>query len=392
LRRAGEGQAAGDEFLRAADLARREQAAPETAAREVAARGLANAALGLHAIGSRMWWPPDQIATLLAAALEALGSHEESLSLRVQASLARTLAWHRLDVPRAQELAKQAVAAARAAGNQATLIACLLAQHTAVIAPGTARTRYAIAVEVIDLARIIGDREALLEGHLLAASDLLESADRAFVTELESFLRLADDSRQPRFRYAGLVRRTMLAALSGRLSEAERLIGQAAMLGEECGEPGARDVQHDQGWELLTAQGRLGELGAAVPAMFPDPDSVQARAARATVLLASGSPAEAYAVIAPVIQHGLAWEPRDNQMLVAAVYATELVTALGPAPVAEKLYASLLPFADQAVVSGVAISFKGAVAHHLGLLAAALGRAAEAAAHFERAIVTHERL
>jgi tetratricopeptide (TPR) repeat protein len=396
-RRAGDGQAAGDAYLRAAGLARREQAGPESAARgfaaqEIAARGLAHAALGLHAIGTRMWWPPDQIVTLLSEALDALGDSDELLSLRVQASLARVLAWHRLDVPRAQALAEQAVAAARAAGDQPALIACLLAQHTAIVAPGTARARHAFATEVADLAGSTGDQEALLEAHLLAASDLLESADPAFRAELQNFLRLADGSQQPRFRYAGLVRRAMLAMLTGQLAEADRLVGQAAMLGEECGEPGAQDVHHDQGWELLTAQGRLGELADALPEMFPDPDSVPARGARAAVLLASGAQAEAARVIAPITDRDPAGEPPDNQTLLGAVYATELVAAFGAVPAAGKLYASLLPFAGQAVVSGVAISFKGAVAHHLGVLAATLGRAADAASHLERAIATHEQL
>src|SRR5204862_7918379 len=35
---------------------------------------------------------------------------------------------------------------------------------------------------------------------------------------------------------------------------------------------------------------------------------------------------------------------------------------------------------------------RGAVAHHLGVLAAALGRSGEAAAHLERAVAVHERL
>jgi hypothetical protein len=396
-RRAGDGQAAGDAYLRAADLARRDQAvqpvaSQQLAAQQLAARGLAHAALGLHAIGSRMWWPPDQIVTLLSEALDALGDADELLSLRVQASLARVLAWHRLDVPRAQALAEQAVAAARAAGDQPALIACLLAQHTAIVAPGTARARYALAAEVTDLAGAADDQEALLESHLLAASDLLESADPAFRAELQDFLRLADGSQQPRFRYASLVRRALLAMLAGRLAEAGRLVGQAAMLGEECGEPGVQDVRYDQGWELLTAQGRLGELASELPQMFPDPDSVQARGVRAAVLLASGARAEAAEVIAPITDRDPASQPRDNQTLLGAVFATELVTAFGAAPAAERLYASLLPFADQAVVSGVAISFKGAVAHHLGVLAATVARPAEAMAHLEQAIATHEQL
>jgi hypothetical protein len=43
-------------------------------------------------------------------------------------------------------------------------------------------------------------------------------------------------------------------------------------------------------------------------------------------------------------------------------------------------------------VVGAAIVFRGAVAHHLGVLARALGRREEAAAHLERALDTHRRL
>ena len=381
-RRAGDGQAAGDAYLRAAELARRGQDAS----------GLARAALGCHAIGSRMWWPPTQIVALLSEALEALATGDELMRLRVMASLARALAWYRVDVPRAQALAEQAVAAARASGDLPTLIACLLAQHTAITVPGTARARHALAAEAADLAGSTGDHEALLEARLLAASDLLEAADPAFRAELEEFLRLADGSQQPRYRYAGLVRRTMLALLAGSLAEADRLVGQAAMLGEECGEPGVHDVRYDQGWELLTVQGRLGELADTLPAMFPDPESAPARGARAMVLLASGARAEASELAASLLGAVPSGAQPDNQLLVNAMHATELVAALGVRPAAEMLYPVLLPFADQAAVSGVAITFKGAVAHHLGMLAATLGRTADAVGHLEQAIAAHERL
>ena len=66
-RRAGDGQEAGAAYLRAAELARREQNAS----------GLALAALGFHAIGSRMWWPPSQIVALLSEALDAHGAGDE---------------------------------------------------------------------------------------------------------------------------------------------------------------------------------------------------------------------------------------------------------------------------------------------------------------------------
>jgi hypothetical protein len=242
-RRAGQGQDAGQAYLRVAELARGDD--PPRPPREGMARGdtlppgdtpdpegprppregmaragpdpagLARAALGLHAVGTRTWWPPDQVVALLSESLGALGPGpgHGPLRLRVMASLARALAWHGLDLPRARALAAEAVAAARASGDPLTVASCLLAQHHAIWEAGTARDRLRIAAEVAGLADQADDQETLLEARLLAATDRLELADPAFRAELDEFLRLAEASRQPRFRYAALVRRAALALL-----------------------------------------------------------------------------------------------------------------------------------------------------------------------------------
>ena len=382
--RMGAGPAAGETYLAAAGLARREGDAV----------GLARAALGLHTVGSRIWWPAGQLVTVLSEALDALPEAPGAapLRLRVMAALARVLAWHGLDLPRARALAAEAVTQARAAGDVPVLAGCLLAQHNTLWAPGTAGERRAVAAEVAALAAQAGERELLIEARLLAATDLLELADPAFRAELDEFAALADASRQPRFRYAALARRAMLALLGGHFAEAGRLIGQAAALGEECGEPGARDVRHDQDWDLRDGQGRLGELAGTPLDMFPDPDSPQARGLRALALLAAGDRAQAAQVAGPMFDGGPDRIPRNHQFLLGAAFATELVAGLGAGPAAGQLYQALLPFAGQAVVSGAAICFRGTVAHHLGVLAVALGRPGEAAAHLERAVAVHERL
>ena len=384
--RMGAGQAAGETYLAAAALARRERDA----------RGLARAALGLHTLGRRIWWPPDQLVAVLSEALDAIadtgGGDATVLRLRLAASLARVLAWHGIDLARAGALAADAVARARAIGDRSALAGCLMAQHNAIWAPGTAEERRAVAAEVAALARETGDRELLLEARLLAATDLLELADPAFRAQLDEFARLADATRQPRFRYAALARRAMLALLGGRFAEAERLIGQAAALGEECGEPGARDVSQDQDWDLRAGQGCIGELASTPPEMFPDPESAQARGFRAAALLAAGDRIQAAQVVASMSETSLDSLPRNHQFLLGASFASELAAGLGITTAAEQLYQALLPFAGAAVVSGAAISFRGSVAHHLGVLAAALGRADQAAAHLERALAAHQRL
>jgi hypothetical protein len=126
--------------------------------------------------------------------------------------------------------------------------------------------------------------------------------------------------------------------------------------------------------------------------MFPDPESPQARGSRAQVLIAAGARDEAAEVVAPLLDRGPGVMPANHQRLVGLAYAAEVSAALGIVPAAERVYLALEPFADRAVVSGVAVTFKGAVAHHLGVLAAALGRTAAAASHLERAVATHDRL
>jgi len=215
---------------------------------------------------------------------------------------------------------------------------------------------------VIEFARDAGDAELVIEAPLLAAADLMELADPAFRGELEEFLRLAGASGQPRLRYAAMVRRAMLTLLAGRLSEAQRLIDQAAVLGGECGEPGAAEVWGDQVFELMAAQGRLGELAGVALDMFPDPDSRQARGVQAMALLAVGSRAQAAEVIAPTLED-LTPPPANQQLLGEASFAAQLAADFGARPLAERLHAALMPYADQAVVSGVAVTD----AHRIGM-------------------------
>ena len=325
--RAGDLTAAGDAFRRAAGLARRQQDAP----------ALARAALGLQAIGTRAWWPPDEIIALLTEALAALPDSQAdgqaegesategmqrcgpgrrtghggtaragggALRARVLAGLARVLAWHQIDLPRAAGLADGAVAAARAAGDPRLVASCLIAQHNAHWQPGNPADRRDIAVAAAACAREAGDQELLAEARLLIATDLLELADPAFRAELSGFLDLAGTAPEPRLRYAALTRRAMLALLGGQLAEAERLIGEAAAAGRDCGDPGADDVRIDQSWDLLPAQGRLDELAGVAAGMFPDPDSTQARGLRAWILLARGDQAQAAGLMAPELSIG----------------------------------------------------------------------------------------
>ncbi|MGZ4603872.1 MAG: ATP-binding protein, partial [Kineosporiaceae bacterium] len=405
-RRAGDGEGA-----------RRDVLAAVAAARQAGdAAALARAALELHTLGTRAWWPPDELVQVLEEALRALGADPSDgallLRARVLGALGRVLAWTGRDPVRGRDLATEAVDAARASGDPAAEAEALLALHNARWAAGTALERLALAEEILALADGLPGRvpaEILLEARLLRAGDQLELGDARFRTGLEDFVRRAEASGQPRWRHAALVRRAMLALLDGRQEDAERLIAGARDLGERIGEPGARDVWFDQMWDLRESQGRLGEMLERVEDFVADSGSPPARALRAFALLALGRRDDAVAEMAPVDVTG---SPSDaattgpppathtathtaahtaaHTAVVQAASGAALARALGATQVAEQFWPVLAPHPTDTVVSGAAVTFKGAIAHHLGVLAVMQGRPDEARAHLERALAVHE--
>jgi hypothetical protein len=69
--------------------------------------------------------------------------------------------------------------------------------------------------------------------------------------------------------------------------------------------------------------------------MFPDPESTQARGARAQVLIAAGARDEAAEVVAPLLDRDPAVMPANHQRLIGLAYAAEVTAALGIVPAAE---------------------------------------------------------
>ena len=382
-RRAGDLPGSREACLRAAELAR---AAAD-------AEGLAEAALSLQAVGTRSW--PSlvhELVPVLEEAAAAVGDRDRPLRARVLAALARELAWNGMDVERAARLAGEAMVSARRTGDPATLAACLVAGHNAGWRPGNAAGRLAMASQIAELAGTLQDLELLAEAHLLSAADLLELADPRFQAELAEFLRIAPDLGQPRLRYAARTRLATQALLAGRAAETERLIAEAAALGREIGEPDAADVELAQLWELRGLQGRRAELRAQTEALFPD-DTPQGRFFRAMLLLEQGDREGAEAAAGLLLDTAApAGIPADRNWLVSFTFAAELAAALGSLAACRWLYDTLAPHAAEAAVVGTAIVFRGVVDHHLGVLAAVLGRPEEARGHLERAVAANERL
>jgi tetratricopeptide (TPR) repeat protein len=382
LRRSGDTAAARRAFRQAADLARDGEGGE-----------LARAALGLHAAGVESGADPAEVAGLLEAAL-ARTSGGPALTAQVESALAQTLAWAPAPDPaRAAAMAERAVATARTTGDDHVLAAALLGRHNVLWGPDTQQERLAVLAE---LERLAGDDEELAaEAQLLRATALLELGDARATTLLASFARRARGSRLARVRWLGLSRETMLAVLAGDLEGADRLAGEVERLGDELRIPDADHVTAGLRAGVDSLRGRPSpELLAAVERLVARVDiPVTSPRGWMTVLLQGRDrPAwvEAYARAALEVDPDDV--PRDWMWVRSAVILAELNATWGGAAACERWYQALAPYQDRTAVAGGSVLFVGAVAHYLGLLAAATGRPELARRHLEAAAATHRRL
>jgi tetratricopeptide (TPR) repeat protein len=386
LRRAGDGEGARCAFLTAAQRAR---AAGDTPV-------LARAAFGLHRVATMTESSRADVIALLEEALAELGPRQADMRWLLTASLARELA----DGPdrdrlRAAALGVAAVDGARADGTQTgegrrALAYALFALCDVRWEPGTATERLRIAGELAVAAAAAGETELLLEAHLSRLVALLELGDPAFAIQLDVFTKLAEEAAIPRYVYLARSRRATLMSLTGPLEAADELIDDAAVCGERIGEPDTWGVQASQLAGLAYIRHdwtRLSELAAA-RGQAPTPPEF-APHLRAWLLLEAGDQAAAAALVASIPDWPTTYRWRHTALMTGDA---ELAAAAGDRHRCATRYEQLLPMSDEFAVVGAAVFTTGPVALQLGLLAAALGRWDDAAAHLEDAARRCDRL
>ena len=383
LRRAGKSARAREDYGRATQLARGATAAGPQA----------RAALGIHALGVESGASRDACIDLLDEAFGRYGDEDEGLRAQVLACLARELYLSRVDEQvRAARLSGAAVDIARRVGDDATLAMCLLAAHDTIWRPGTAAERRAVATEMAAAARRAGDRAFEAEACLLRASAALELGSSGAPGELEDFARIGSAVGQPHYEYLVLTRRAMRATMSGRFTDAEQLIAQAAALAEATQEPDAWNVQTRLLWELRSAQGRRAEVEALVKDVSLPHLKYWYEALAGLAALERGDEAEALRAIAPAVQTQPEEPPFPYVATAQWAELGEAAAAVGLLPACQRFYDALRPYSGITIVIAAAVGFDGAVDHHLGVLAAALGRADDAVRHLEDASAMHDRL
>jgi DNA-binding winged helix-turn-helix (wHTH) protein/tetratricopeptide (TPR) repeat protein len=386
-RRVGATEAARTTFRQASELARA-LAAPELLAR--AALGFAVGFAGINVSGGV---EDPLVVSLLEEALRGLATHDSPLRARVLGRLAMELYWSESQEHR-NALSQQAVQMARRLNDPVTLAYTLNARQVALWGPDNLAERLAGAHEMIRLAKQVGDQELALRGQIWLMTALLEQgdlkqADREFV----SYVKRAQELRQPAYLWFIATWRGMRCWLRGEFAEADRWAREAFLIGERAQDPDAVQcyvvqissfrgaVKSMQDLELPTRG--YAEQMATVPAW---------RAGLA--LLYAGLQQEALArqEFEPLAAHGFTDLPRNADWMVTMTNLLQVSALLRDLPRATQIYNLLLPFADHCLVIGASLVCHGSIAWYLALLATTLERWDEAESLFKAALQQNIRL
>jgi DNA-binding CsgD family transcriptional regulator len=375
--------AARDTYERAAALARLVNV-PEL---------LARAALGVG-LASTMGVVDHLEIRLLETALDAVGEADSVLRSRLLARLAVAL----LDTAspeRRRALSDQAAAMARRLDEPVALAAALLDRHLALFMYEPAAERLTVSGEVVRLANLTGDRRLEMRAHLLRAGSLLELGDMDAVgTELAICESITDELGMGERSWQLPMVRSGLAALTGRLEEAERLAERGLRQGAPTRHPGVEVFHGSIIGMIRYLQGRLPELEDVLRRSVDRyPTAPEWRCTLALALCDAGRPEEARQQFEIVAAENFAIVSAHLSRLHSVALLALVCDAVGDARRAALLYPLLAPHAARFVQVGqTAAGGLGSASHYVGLLACAMSRWDEAVAHFETAIAMNARI
>ncbi len=189
-----------------------------------------------------------------------------------------------------------------------------------------------------------------------------------------------------------LTRQAAHATMAGRFDEAERLIADAAELAATSEEPDRWNVQTRLLWRLRSLQGRRAELAGQLRPTHNPQLRFWVDAWIGLARLDEGEVAEAVRTIRSAVQTRPEDDAFSSVLLAQWAELGEAAAAAGLRVETQRYYDAMLPYAGGAVVTAAAVSFDGAVDHHLGVFAAAVDRLDDAVTHLARAVTVHERL
>ena len=377
--RAGAGEMADARvaFLRAAELARRQDDAER----------LARAALGYS--GQMVWGRAGGdpiVVPLLEEAVAGLGDEITVLRARLLARLGGALR-DEPDPTRREEVGELAVSVARETGDPSALVYALHGLLIGLQASPDLERRLAIAAELARLAHEVDDKEGQFDAGSAEQMIYFELGRLDLVKERAAReQRLAEAMRLTPYLWAAAAMQVMLALHDGRFAEAEVFLSRSLELGLRSQETMAEAAYALQLYQLRREQGRAQEADVLLTrAAGENPARPLFSCSLARLAIDLGRQVEARRLFGHLAEDEFRAVPRDQEWLLAMSFLADVCWSLNDTARAALLYDQLLPYADR-IAADVHEGSGGAVARSLGLLAAVLGRMPDASRHLEAAI------
>lgn len=380
---AGEVAAGKETFLQAVERARR-SGSPKR---------LARAALGY---GGRFAWAraggDTRLVPLLEEALTGLPDEQSALRARLQTRLAGALRDQASPEPRTS-LSREAVELARQVDDPATLAYALIGRRLVIWGPDNTDELLAINDEIVRLADDAGDTETATDARLLRLEAHLIRGDiQAVYADLEAAARLAEEVRRPSTHWHVAVHRVELALLQGHFAEAQELIAQTRLLGNQAWDEEAAVSCVSQTFALRQGTGGIGELEPDLERLVVQYPARPFLRCLLTVLSAElGREEQARSGLDSLAADDFALVPRDPEWMLVMALLADVAASLGDTRRAAVLYRSLAPYGNLVVIDPHEFS-TGSAARSLGVLAATISRFDDAERHFRAALAMNERM
>ncbi len=289
-----------------------------------------------------------------------------------------------------------ALAQARDTGDPRLLAEALSLCHQALPAPEHARTRLALADELIAVASAAGLEVVTLVGVCRRTVDLFHLGHPCAERSLAELRHRSDLLTGHGVRYVQAAIEVMLLIRAGELAKAEEQAERCLRLGLRIGDP---DARHCHGAQLMTIgwlRGRAAELvdvAERIVAMPTLPDGELIFHATLALLAAeAGRSDRARAALHHVTSGGLAAVRPAGTWLGCLFAVVEAAATLAEPDVARQAYELIAPFADLPITPSTAVVCFGSAERTLGLAALTFGDVGAAVAHLERAVAANVRL
>ncbi len=350
---------------------------------------LASAALGIGGPAKYGVVIDQHLVALLEEAIEVLPIDLYAQRARVLARLAQEVGGGgRPEEARALVLSEQAVALARKTDDRSALVLALGARYFIANRPGTSAERLSIANEMTEIAEGSGDKEALLDGHVLRLMSLFDSGRMSEAdAEFELASGMARELRLPLYLWYSAVYSATRATMQGRLAEAEGLAAQGFAIGQRVEPQLALQCFSVQMLLIRRDQFRLIELEAQVKGFAAaNPGLPVFRCALANLYKELGRPDEARDLFEDLASDDFSVLPTDSFRLVGLTQLSEVAAFLGHEDGARVLYHALEPFAHRHIAIFPTMASLGSCSQYLGLLASTVGRCDDAERHFRDAL------